>query len=204
MPLDPHARAVLDQMEAQGLPPFEQMTVAQAREVMLAFKDLQADPPPIAGVEDRAIPGPRGDIPVRIYTPEADTPAPLLVYYHGGGWVIGSIDVADKVIRSLAHATRGVIVSVEYRMAPEDKFPASFDDCFAATAWAAEHAAEIGGDPDRLVVIGDSAGGNLAAAVPSGRATKAPPGSVIRCSSTRSRTTASIDRRIGKMARGIC
>jgi acetyl esterase len=141
------------------------MTVEQAREVFVAFKGMQAEPPPIARTEDRTIAGPRGDIPIRIYTPEGESPMPIMVYYHGGGWVLGSIDIADKPVRQLAQTTRSVVVSVEYRMAPEDKFPAPVEDCYAATVWTAEHAAELGGDPERLVVIGDSAGGNLAAAV---------------------------------------
>jgi acetyl esterase/lipase len=165
MPLDPRAQAILDQIKAEGLPPFEEMSVPQAREVAAAFKEMQSEPPPIARTEDRTIAGPRGDIPIRIYTPEGDAPMPIMVYYHGGGWVIGSIDITDRPIRTLAQTTRSIVVSVEYRMAPEDKFPASIDDCFAATVWTAEHAQELGGDPERLVVIGDSAGGNLAAAV---------------------------------------
>jgi acetyl esterase len=119
----------------------------------------------MVGSQDRTIAGPLGDIPIRVYTPQGEAPLPILVYYHGGGWVIGSIDITDRPIRALAHTTRCVVVSVEYRLAPEDKFPAALVDCFAATAWAAEHAAEIGGDAHQLVVIGDSAGGNLAAAV---------------------------------------
>jgi acetyl esterase len=165
MPLDPQAEALLAQMKEQGLPPFEEMTVPQARELIAAFKDLQAEPPPLARVEDRTVPGPAGEIPVRIYTPEARAPRPVLVYFHGGGWTIGNIDITDRPCRALAHATGGVVVSVEYRMGPENKFPAAVEDCFAATSWAAEHAAELGADPDRLVVIGDSAGGNLAATV---------------------------------------
>ncbi|HEY0582892.1 MAG TPA: alpha/beta hydrolase [Chloroflexota bacterium] len=165
MPLVPQARALLDQLEQQGLPPFEQMTVPQAREVIAGFKDLQAEPPPIASTDDRVVDGPLGPIPVRVYTPTDAEPRPLLVYFHGGGWITGNIDIGDKPCRALAAATGGVVVSVEYRMGPEDRFPAAVDDCFAATRWAAEHAAELGAEPGRLVVIGDSAGGNLAAVV---------------------------------------
>ena len=165
MPLDPQAEALLAQMKEQGLPPFEEMTVPQAREVIAGFRELQAEPPPIAAAEDRTVPGPAGDIPIRVYMPQAPAPRPVLVYFHGGGWTIGNVDITDRPCRALAHATGGVVVSVEYRMAPEDKFPAALDDCYAVTRWAAEHAAELGADPDRLVVIGDSAGGNLAAAV---------------------------------------
>jgi len=166
MPVDPQAQAVLDLMKEQGVPPFEEMTVAQAREVVLGFAELQAPAPPIDGVEDRSIDGPVGQIPIRIYTPLGEAPRPILVYYHGGGWTIGNLDVADKPCRDLAAATQAVVVSVDYRMGPEHKFPAAVDDCYAATKWAAEHAAELGGDAQRLVVIGDSAGGNLAAVIP--------------------------------------
>jgi acetyl esterase len=165
MPLDPQVTALLEQMNAQGLPPFEQMTVDQAREVSSNIAGLQAEPPSIASVENRAVPGPAGDIPVRIYTPTGEAPRPLLVYYHGGGWTIGTLDVADKPCRALAAATSSVVVSVDYRMGPEHKFPAAVEDCYAATRWAADHAAELGADPERLVVIGDSAGGNLAAVI---------------------------------------
>jgi acetyl esterase len=162
MPLDPQAQALLEQLKEQGLPPFEEMTPEQAREVAVGFIQLQANPPPVASAEDRVIAGPAGDQSIRIYTPVAPAPRPLLVYFHGGGWVIGNLDIVDKPCRALAAATGGVVVSVEYRMAPEHRFPAAVEDCYAATRWAAEHAAELGADADRLVVIGDSAGGNLA------------------------------------------
>jgi len=165
MPLDPRARALLDGMEALGEPPLEELSVPEARQRMANFKEIQAEPPPIATVEDRTLPGAAGALPVRIYTPQVALPAPLLVYFHGGGWTIGDLDVTDVPSRALAHATGGVVVSVDYRLAPEHRFPAALDDCYAATRWAAEHAAELGGDAKRLVVIGDSAGGNLAAAV---------------------------------------
>jgi acetyl esterase len=165
MPLDPDVRHLLDQLEQQGLPPFEDMSVSQAREVIGGFIELQAEPPAIARVEDRTVPGPAGEIPIRVYTPEAETGGPMIVYYHGGGWVIGNLDVVDKPCRALAQQTSSVVVSVDYRLAPEHKFPACVDDCYAATVWAAEHAAELGGDARRLVVSGDSAGGNLAAVV---------------------------------------
>jgi len=167
MPLDPQAQVLLEQMKAQGMPPFEQMTVAQAREVSLAFKDLEGAPEPVAKVEDHLLPSPRGELAtgVRVYTPAGAPPLPLLVHFHGSGWTIANVDVSDAPCRALANAVGAVVVSVEYRLGPEHKFPAPLEDCYAATSWAAAHAAELGGDPDRLVVIGDSAGGNLAAAV---------------------------------------
>lgn len=119
----------------------------------------------VASAVDRTIPGPAGKIPVRVYTPEGKGPFPVLLFYHGGGWVLGSINTHDEVPRSICHRSGAVVVSVDYRLAPEHKFPAPLDDCYAALTWVAEHAAEIGGDPGRLAVGGDSAGGNLAAAV---------------------------------------
>jgi len=167
MPLDPQAQVLLEQMKAQGMPPFDQMTVAQAREAGLAFKDLEGEPQPVAKVEDHLIPSPRGELAlgVRVYTPTGEPPFPLLVYLHGSGWTIANVEVGDAPCRALANAAGAVVTSVEYRLGPEHKFPAPLEDCYLATRWVAEHAADLGGDPDRLVVIGDSAGGNLAAAV---------------------------------------
>jgi acetyl esterase len=166
MALDPQVKAVLDMLAAAGGPPLEQMEVPAAREMYLAMR------PPTAGaevgrVEDRKIPG--GDagveIPVRIYTPGGDGPFPIVVYFHGGGWVIGDLETHDHWCRSLASGVPAVVVSVDYRLAPETRFPAAAEDCFAATRWAAANAKSLHGDPARLAVAGDSAGGNLSAAV---------------------------------------
>jgi len=165
MALDSQAEAVLKGLEEQGLPPFEQMTPEQAREVAMGFIGLQAEPPALASVEERVIAGPAGDQRIRVYTSQNPAPRPLLVYYHGGGWVIGNLDIVDNPCRALAAATGATLVSVDYRLAPEHRFPAAVDDCLSATRWVAAHAEELGGDPDRLVVLGDSAGGNLAAVV---------------------------------------
>jgi acetyl esterase len=121
--------------------------------------------PPLADVSDRTIDGPHGSIPIRIYTPIGDPPFPIVVFFHGGGFVEGSIESHDHMARRLALELTAVVVSVDYRLAPEHPFPAGHDDCFAATCWAAQHAAEIKGDATRLIVAGDSAGGNLAATV---------------------------------------
>jgi acetyl esterase len=164
MPVHPEAQQLLAALEAAGLPPFEHMTVPQAREATKGFIDLQGEPEEIA-TEDRTIPGPAGEIPIRVYTPAGEGPKPVIVYFHGGGWVIGELDTVDNPLRRIANRTGAVVVSVDYRLAPEHVYPAAFDDCYAATAWVAEHAAELGGDPERIAVSGDSAGGNLAAAV---------------------------------------
>jgi acetyl esterase len=135
----------------------------QAREAFAARPRPQGSP--VARVEDRTIPGPAGDIPVRLYYPSDQTPLPVLVWYHGGGWVLGTLDQSDHVCRELANTAGCVVVSVDYRLAPEHKFPAGVDDCEAAYYWALDNAASFGGDPRRVAVGGDSAGGNLAAAV---------------------------------------
>jgi acetyl esterase len=162
MPLDPQARATIDAVAALGLPPFEQGTPQAARDGLAARRQLTTAPKaPVHRVEDRLA----GAVPVRIYRPSAERPLPTMVYFHGGGWVLGSVEVYDGTVRDLANAAGCLVVSVDYRLAPEHKFPAAADDAYAATRWVAEHADEIGADPARLAVGGDSAGGNLAAAV---------------------------------------
>lgn len=165
MALDAQAQGLLEMMAAQGMKDFSAMTVDEAREVGVGFIALQGEPEAVADVSDRTVAGPAGEIPVRVYRPAGDGPFPAVVYFHGGGWVIGSIDVADAPCRSLANAAGAVVVSVGYRKAPEHVFPAAPEDCYAATAWVVEHAAELGVDPAAVAVAGDSAGGNLAAAV---------------------------------------
>jgi acetyl esterase len=125
-------------------------------------------PRPMARVQERRIPGPAGDLPARLYVPHgqpSDAPAPLLVYYHGGGWVIGDLETCDGVCRLLAEASGASVLSIDYRLAPEHPFPAAVEDAWAAFAWAVENAAELGADPARIAVGGDSAGGNLSAVV---------------------------------------
>jgi acetyl esterase len=116
-------------------------------------------------VTDRTIPGPAGAIPVRVFRPSAATALPVILWFHGGGWVTGNLDTHDQLGRLLADHSGAVVVSVDYRLAPEAKFPAAADDCLAAYEWALEHADEVGGDPARIAIGGDSAGGNLAAVV---------------------------------------
>jgi acetyl esterase len=116
-------------------------------------------------VEDRTVPGPDGDIPVRVFAPASDEPLPVLAYFHGGGWIRGSIETHEAACRQLANEAGILIVSVEYRLAPEAQFPGAAEDCYAVTRWLADQAGTLGGDGSRLAVGGDSAGGSLAAAV---------------------------------------
>jgi acetyl esterase len=162
MALDPQAQAMLDQLAALGIPDFNTLEPQLARQLSNV---RPPSPPEVAAVQDRTIPGPAGEIPIRVYTPEGSAPFPGLVYYHGGGFVICGLDSHDGVCRELANESGCVVVSVDYRMAPEEPFPAAPEDCYAATCWVAENGGEIGVDPSRLAVGGDSAGGNLAAVV---------------------------------------
>jgi acetyl esterase len=166
VPVDPQVQGILDQMAESGLPPFEHMSVPQAREVgHAAYVGLQGPGPEVASVVHRFIPGPTADLPVRIYTPEGEGPFGAIVFYHGSGWVILSIETCDSSMRSLANDTGCVVVAVNYQKAPEHKFPVPFNDAWAGLTWVASHAEELNVDPARIAVGGDSAGGNLAAAV---------------------------------------
>jgi acetyl esterase len=165
MPLDPQVQAFLDQVEAMNMPTFDTLSVQEARASSEAFTALQGAPEAVGSVDNRVALGPHGEIPLRVYTPEADGPLAVLVYFHGGGWVVGDLDSHDGVCRALTHAANCLVVAVDYRLAPEHKFPAATEDAYAATQWVAEHASGLGGDPSRLAVGGDSAGGNLAAVV---------------------------------------
>jgi acetyl esterase len=169
VPLDPTVKALIEVMEANW-PDLENTPAAEVRARTKAgtAAAAAAGPPPleVAKVEDRDIPGPAGPIPVRIYWPlGASGTLPLITYFHGGGWVICDLDSHDGGCRALANETGSVVVSVDYRLAPEHRFPAPAEDSYAAMVWAAEHAAELGADAGRHAVAGDSAGGNLAAVV---------------------------------------
>ncbi len=164
MPLDPEIAAILEQMPA--MPPVRSVPVATMR---LGVNQATAAAPrldvSLSRITDSAIEGPGGPLPVRIYTPSGNAPFPLLVYFHGGGYVIGDLNIADAICRALAYRTECVVMSVDYRLAPEHPFPEPNEDAYGAVLWAARHAWEIGADPDRLAVGGDSAGANLSAAV---------------------------------------
>lgn len=163
--LDPQAEKYLKALALLNGPPLQSKTPQQARIDRLASGQANAGViEPVATIEDRLIPGPAGEIPIRIYTPDGSAPFPVLVFFHGGGWVTGNIDTHDPMCRSLARRAGCLVVSVDYRLAPEHKHPAAVEDAYAATVWVADNAAQFGGDPDRLAVGGDSAGGQLAAA----------------------------------------
>jgi len=175
MALDPQAKALLDLMPP--MPDFSTLDLALARAGMAQEVLSTGEPEAVAKVENRTIPGPSGDIPIRVYTPQVsrsepqasedhragEAPFPGLVFFHGGGFVLCSLDSHDGVCRSLANAAGCVVVSVDYRLAPEHPYPAAPEDCYAATQWVAKNGAELGIDVTRLAIGGDSAGGNLTA-----------------------------------------
>ena len=168
--LDPDAAAVYKAFQEAGRPPYETVPHTTARELYLAGRVVSnPEPPELESARPRAIPAPHGAIPARIYTPtklrRTDGLAPCLVFFHGGGWVIGDLDSHDVVCRKLAHEGELIVISVDYRLAPEHKFPAAADDAIAATKWVAANAKALGIDAAQLLVGGDSAGGNLAAVV---------------------------------------
>lgn len=169
MPLDPPTAAVLDLIASSGASAsMAQGTPAQARAGFRLMTVGIRDPGTLASVravEDGTIAGPAGDVPIRVYRPLLDGSVPTVLFFHGGGFVIGDLDTHDDHARLVCARVGAVVVSVDYRLAPENPFPAGLEDCIAATRWVAAHIEQFGGDADRLAVAGDSAGGNLAAAV---------------------------------------
>jgi acetyl esterase len=168
--LDPDAAAVFKAFQEAGRPPYDSVSPAEARELYLKGRLVtNPEPPELKSMQPLSIPSPTGSIPARVYTPmklrQPDGLAPCLVFFHGGGWVIGDLDSHDVVCRKLADEGQLIVISVDYRRAPEHKFPAAADDAIAAVKWIAGHAKQLGIDASRLIVGGDSAGGNLAAVV---------------------------------------
>jgi acetyl esterase len=160
--LDPQIAAIIEQLD-RGFPPVQEMSGAEARALIRSRVVPAARPEAVADVADRCVDGPGGPIPVRVYRPEALGPLPIVVYAHGGGFVFCDLDSHDGLCRDIANLVPAVVVSVDYRLAPENPWPAAAEDVCAVTCWAHANAAALGADPGRLVVGGDSAGGNLAA-----------------------------------------
>ena len=172
--LDPQMKAVLDQLGALHGKPIPKLSAKEARmqptpadavKALLKKEGKSTDPEPVGNVQNTTIPGPGGAIPVRIYTPAGEGPFPVIVYIHGGGWVIATMDTYDSTPRAMVNLTNAMVVSVEYRKAPEHKFPAAHEDSYAALQYVMKNAAKMKGDPKRVAVMGESAGGNMATAV---------------------------------------
>jgi acetyl esterase len=160
--LDPQVRELLDRMRELGVPGIGELPPVEARAVQDEAAATVFGPVPDVEAEDRTLPGPAGPIPVRVYRPGGE-PTPLLLYFHGGGWVLGSLNTHHGVCATLAQLSGCVVCSVDYRLAPEHRFPAAVDDAWATVTWSSEHAEELGAVPGALALGGDSAGGNLAA-----------------------------------------
>lgn len=167
--LDEQTENMLTEMGKSEAVAIHEMSVNEARETLSAISiDLGYKDTDVFSSENREIPGPNGPIPIRIYWPSENVkadPVPLLIFYHGGGFVLGDIETHDSITRYLCEKSGVVVVSVDYRLAPENPFPAGIEDCYAALEWAQKNAGEIGGDAERIAVAGDSAGGNLSAAI---------------------------------------
>ncbi len=175
--VDAQMADVLDMLESLGGKPIAELSADEARKQptpsdavkkLLETTGRNSDPQDVLGTDDRTIAGPAGDIAIRIYTPASareGTHLPLVLYVHGGGWVIADLDVYDSSPRALCNAVHAKVVSTHYRQAPEDKFPAAHDDVYAAWTWTVENARELGCDPSKIAIVGESAGGNMAAAV---------------------------------------
>ncbi|MGI5133064.1 alpha/beta hydrolase [Pseudonocardia sp. CA-107938] len=159
MPLDPACRDVLGILAASGAPPLDELPLPEARAAYDQLAAFAGAPAPVASTEDVSA----GGVPARLYRPEGEGPHPVLIFLHGGGWVLGSAAGYDTVARGLCAGAGAIVVSVDYRLAPEHPFPAAVDDVRTAALWVRATAASLGGDPARLAVAGDSAGGNLAA-----------------------------------------
>jgi acetyl esterase/lipase len=160
--LQPDVAILLDAMAELGLPPIETLSVEDARAFMVASAAERPPGPDVGEIADGLLPGAEGDLEYRVYRPPTNGPHPVVVYFHGGGWVLGSVDSDDPLCRDLCVRSDALIVSVNYRHAPEHRFPAAAEDGLAALRWVADHATELGGDPARLAVCGWSAGANVA------------------------------------------
>jgi acetyl esterase len=167
-------KAVLDELGALHGKPIPQLSAKEARKqptpadavkMLLKKQGKSTDPEPVGSVRNTTVPGPAGPVPVRIYTPSGEGPFPVIFYIHGGGWVIATMDTYDASPRAMVNLTNAMVVSVEYRKAPEHKFPAAHEDCYAALQYVMKNAGKMKGDPKRVAVMGESAGGNMASAI---------------------------------------
>ena len=162
--IDPEARAYLDHMASLGLPPLAEQGAVEARRLnSLRAPSLAGELEAVAHVQDGHLPGPGGPIPFRVYSPAPGRTLPAFLYLHGGGWVVGDLDTHDSVCRAIARRAECVVLALDYRLAPEDPFPAAVEDACAALSWLGDHATELGADSGRIAVGGDSSGGNLSA-----------------------------------------
>jgi acetyl esterase len=167
VPVDPHIAALLTMMDEAGLPPMYEGSPEAGRGLYLQLTHGSRTPEqlvPVASTEDRTVPGATEDLKARVYRPDGEGPFPTVVFFHGGGWVIGDLDTHDNMARHICRGSRAVVIAIDYRLAPEHAFPAAAEDAVAAARWVAGHLDELGGD-QRLAFAGDSAGGNLAAVV---------------------------------------
>ena len=163
--LNPEIVAALNAIEDAQIPPLHTLSAVEAREAFLKLRAVVANVTEVYSVTDQNIPVSGVEVPVRIYRPSEQQNLPVLVWSHGGGWVLGDLDSADPVCRDLCHHSGFIVVSVDYRFAPEAVFPAAFDDSFGVTQWVHDNAESIGADKQKIAIGGDSAGGNLSAAV---------------------------------------
>jgi acetyl esterase len=166
MPLHPQTIETMKKSAALNLPATSESTPEEARKnSAISRAAMQLKEEPVGQIEEKSIPGPTGDIPIRIYRPESGNKHPLVMLFHGGGWVVGDLDTEDATCRGLCRRVGAVVVSVDYRLAPETPYPGAVDDCYAGTIWAVEHAEELGINASRVATSGTSAGGNLSGAV---------------------------------------
>jgi acetyl esterase len=165
MPLDPQAKIILEEDAARGLPAYHELAPPAARKQMLDLSPPVDPQLAAARVADRKIDGPGGEIPIRLYYPQGDSPLPAVVYFHGGGWVIGDLDTHHALCHAISKTSGCLVVAVDYRLAPENPYPAAVEDAYAAACWVADNAEAIQADKARLAVLGDSAGGTQATVV---------------------------------------